>query len=153
MTLYSCNLHRNSLGCPISLWLRARSFMSEKKTPCVLLLSVELEARSCVRGRHLFWMKTRWSCAYNKSSVELRPVIQEFLYYSLWNKRYSWFLTSLWGFCIHRHPASSSQMGKIRGISTKKRAQHTLPSNYCPLGYSVVTAFGLGEFNTYMNQI
>jgi hypothetical protein len=44
-------------------------------------------------------------------------------------------------------------MGKFVEFLQKRRAQHNLPSNDSPLGYSIVTAFGSGEFNTYVNQI
>jgi hypothetical protein len=89
MSLHRCNTHSNYRArLPDFPMTQSKKFhVGQQRTHCVLLLSIELKARSCVRVRHLFWMKTRWSCAYNKSSTELRPVIQEFLYYSLWNKR------------------------------------------------------------------
>jgi hypothetical protein len=85
MSLYRCNSHSNYLAWfPDFAMTQSKKFhVGQQKTPCVLLLSIELKARSWVRVRHLFWMKTSWSCAYNKSIAELRAVIEEFLYYSL----------------------------------------------------------------------
>jgi hypothetical protein len=44
-------------------------------------------------------------------------------------------------------------MEKFVEFLQKRQTQHTLPSNDDPLDYSIVTAFGSGEFNTYMNQM
>jgi hypothetical protein len=85
MSLYRCYTHSNYRAWLLDFAVtQSKKFhVGQQKTACVLLLSIELKASSCFRVRRLFWMKTRWSCVYNKSSAELRPVIQEFLYYSL----------------------------------------------------------------------
>jgi len=70
MSLFSCNPHSNYRAwLPDFTMTQSKKFhVGQQKTPFVLLLSTELKARSCVCVRHLFWMKTRCSCAYNKSA-------------------------------------------------------------------------------------
>ena len=61
MSLYRCNPHRKYRAWLLHFAMaqRKQSHVGQQKIPCVLLLSLQLKARSCVRGRHLYSMKTR----------------------------------------------------------------------------------------------